>query len=108
MGSPDDTALREWLDLSAQLKWAIARRSFEELAVIQSKLLGAARAMDLPVDVGRDDTHVFLGEPRRLSAATWAQCGGVLGSLLKRRGPLDFDALVRAVARVAQLVPTFR
>ena len=108
MSSPDERALREWLTLSDQLKAAIERRSFDELAELQGNLLSTARALDLPVDVDRDDTHVFLEDPRGISTATWTQCGGVLRSLLKRRGPLDFDALVKAVTRVAELAPTHR
>jgi len=97
-----------WNELRLRSERALDSGDARNLDAVCRDLLRGARGLGLPVDTQRDDPHVFLAAPEKLSTATWAQCGGVLRVLLKRKTPPEPEPLRGAIARIAELMPNHR
>jgi hypothetical protein len=61
-------------------------------------LADTARALKLPIDERREDTHRFTEGTEAVAAATWAQCGALVFALTERQ-VVDDRALAAQVAR---------
>ena len=108
MTTTKERAAEQWNELRRRAEAVLASRDAREFPAFRQDLLRAARASNIPVDVARDDPHVFLDAPAKLAGATWAQCGGVLRKLLKRGAPLQPALLLGVIDRVEQLLPNHR
>ena len=75
-------------------------------APLLEELIDIAAELRVPTRQRRDDSHVFLEAPHKISEATWTQCGGILYALSHERG-LDCAPIAAAVAqRIARLART--
>lgn len=80
--------------------------SDETAADLIEAFVEAARALKLPVDEARSDTHRFIEGVEPVEGATWAQCGGLIFALAQHQ-LVDERALAARVAqRVFELAPT--
>jgi hypothetical protein len=80
--------------------------SDEPTSDLVDALFEAARALKLPVDDPRDDTHRFIEGAEAIESATWVQCAGII-QLLAQHQLVDERALAARVAqRVFELAPT--
>ena len=96
-----DTLMAEVALIARQLQ-----ASDEPTSELIDALVDVCRALKLPADSRRDDTHRFLEGAESVEAATWAQCGGLVFALAERQ-VVDERALAARVAqRIFQLTPT--
>jgi hypothetical protein len=69
-------------------------------------LVDAARALKLPTDERRPDTHRFIEGAESVESATWAQCGGLVFALAERQVVDERSFATRVAQRIFQLTPT--
>src|SRR3954451_14999199 len=80
--------------------------SDETTSDLLDALVEVTRALKLPVDEARDDTHRFIEGAESIDSATWVQCGGIVFALAQRQ-VVDARALAARVAqRIFDLAPT--
>jgi len=80
--------------------------SDESTSDLVDALADAARALKLPVDEARDDTHRFIEGVEAVESATWAQCGGLIHSLAQHQLVDERPLAARVAQRVFELAPT--
>ena len=97
--------LAELLQVETQLKAGPTSR--EDTPLIE-KLVEIAHSLDVPTRERRDDTHVFLEEPDKISGATWTQCGGVLYFLSQHEPENRALVAAKVAERIARLAPDHR
>lgn len=107
-GPPGQAAIDAWSNITRQLETAARNGEAEPSESLRRELQRAGRLLGVPVDTPRDDAHVFLADPARLSTATWTQCGGVLHALLRHDASANLEAWIGAVERLTVLAPTHR
>ncbi|HKO53838.1 MAG TPA: hypothetical protein VJV79_39295 [Polyangiaceae bacterium] len=69
-------------------------------------LVDSARAMKLPVDQRRPDTHRFIEGSESVESATWAQCGGLVCALAEGQVVDERMLAARVAQRVFELLPS--
>jgi len=78
----------------------------EPTSVLVEALLGAARALKLPVDERRGDTHLFVEGGEAVESATWLQCGGLVFALAEGQVVDERAFALRLAQRIFDLTPT--
>jgi len=68
-------------------------------------LVEAARALRLPTDERREDTHLFIDGGEAVESATWRQCGGIVYALIERRIVDERTVAARVAQRIFELAP---
>jgi hypothetical protein len=96
-----DTLMAELALIARQLQ-----ASDEPTSELIDALVSAARALKLPCDERREDTHRFLEGVESVESATWAQCGGLVFALAERRVVDERAVATRVAQRIFQLTPT--
>jgi|tagenome__1003787_1003787.scaffolds.fasta_scaffold12704899_1 hypothetical protein len=69
-------------------------------------LVDSARAINLPVDERREDTHRFIEGDESVESATWAQCAGLVHALQEGQVVDDRALAARVAQRIFDLLPT--
>ena len=69
-------------------------------------LIDSARAVNLPADEHREDTHRFIEGTKRVESATWAQCGGLAFALAAGQVADPRAMAARVAERIFDLLPT--
>ena len=80
--------------------------SDEPTADLVEALVDAGRAVSLPVEDRRDDSHVFIEGAASIATATWAQCGGLVHALAGGHVSENRELAARVAQRVFELTPT--
>lgn len=80
--------------------------SDEPTADLIDALFESARAVNLPVDDRREDTHRFIEGVEAVEAATWAQCAGLVHALQEHQVVEDRALAARVAQRIFDLLPT--
>ncbi len=101
MRAPQNELLTELTLIDRQLQ-----ASDESTADLIDALVDVARALKVPTDDRREDTHRFIEGAESVASATWAQCGGLVFALVERQ-VVDERAFAALVAqRIGELAPT--
>jgi hypothetical protein len=69
-------------------------------------LADSARALKLPADERREDTHRFIEGSEPVESATWAQCGGLVWALAEGQVVDGRMLAARVAQRIFDLLPT--
>ena len=80
--------------------------SDESTSDLIDALVAAARALKLPTDAPREDTHRFIDGAEAVENATWAQCGGLVVALADRQVVDERAFAARLAERIFELTPT--
>lgn len=96
-----DNLLAELALISRQLE-----ASDEPTPDLISALIDSARAVKVPADEPRQDTHRFIEGTEPVEVATWAQCGGLVWALSESQVAEERALAARLAQRIFALVPT--
>lgn len=95
-------------DLMAEI--ALINRQLQASDESSSDLIDAlvdvTRALKLPVDEPRSDTHRFVEGVESVESATWLQCAGLIHALSQRQVVEERALAARVAQRVFELAPT--
>ncbi len=80
--------------------------SDEATADLVEALADGARALRLPVDDRRSDTHRFTEGADSVDAATWLQCGGLVYALSHGEVADERAFAARVARRIFDLTPS--
>jgi hypothetical protein len=80
--------------------------SDESTSDLIDALVEVARALKLPTDARREDSHRFAEGAEAVESATWAQCGGLVVALADRQVVDERAFAARVAQRIFELIPT--
>lgn len=95
----------EWMTQLAFIERQL-QSADEPTADLVEALADAGRAVSLPVQEGREDSHLFIQGNASVATATWAQCGALVHALAEGYVAENRDLAARIAQRVFELTPT--
>jgi len=69
------------------------------------ELVEIAQQLSVPTDEPGEDARLFLGEPEKISSASWRQCGGLLYALRYEVPQNRLRVAAEVAQRLARLLP---